>query len=106
MFGYSDRRRDAGTDDSSGRSTVSKTRGSGGVRVRVLIPLMLAMMGLIGGHVCSLYLLERGKITEESRELFRAVPDAFHGELAQEAGIAPPYDLAFIEPGGGIKHEA
>jgi len=66
---------------------VSKARGSGGVRVRVLIPLMLAMIGLIGGHVCSLYLIERGKITKESRELFRAIPGTFHVELAQEAGM-------------------
>ncbi len=27
-------------------------------------------------------------------------------EMARKAGIAPPYDLAFVEPAGGTKHEA
>ncbi len=60
---------------------------SGGVRVRVLAPLMLAMLGLIGGFALLLYILEKREITEESRKLFRAVPAAFDEELRQEAGM-------------------
>ena len=56
-----------------------------GVRVRVLIPLTLAMVGVMAGFALSLYILGRDEITEESSEMLQGVPSAFQSELDRDA---------------------
>ena len=104
---------DAPSDQATRRS---KRRKFSSVRIRVLIPLTVALFVVLGGFVWTSYADQKRKQDEKCEILRNAVSRGFQAELgleermmelkrevnelARKTGVAPPYDSPVL---GSVK---